>query len=46
MLGTDHPFELGDFTPRDTVAALGLDEPDNRAILWDNAAELLGLPVS
>ena len=25
MLGTDHPFELADFTPRDTVAALGLD---------------------
>jgi aminocarboxymuconate-semialdehyde decarboxylase len=46
MLGTDHPFELGDFTPRDTVAALGLGESDNRAILWDNAAKLLGLPVS
>jgi aminocarboxymuconate-semialdehyde decarboxylase len=46
MLGTDHPFELGDFTPRDTVAALGLGESDTRAILWDNAAKLLGLPVS
>ena len=41
MLGTDHPFELGDFTPRQTVADLGLDDADSRAILWDNAAALL-----
>jgi aminocarboxymuconate-semialdehyde decarboxylase len=46
MLGTDHPFELGDRTPLDTVAALGLDRAAMRRILWDNAAELLGLPVS
>ena len=46
MLGTDHPFELGDFTPRQTVADLGLDDADSRAILWDNAAKLLGLPVT
>jgi len=45
MLGTDHPFELGDFTPRQTVADLGLTESDSRAILWDNAARLLGLTV-
>ncbi len=44
MLGTDHPFELGDFTPRETVAAAGLDDAGNRAVLWDNAAKLLGLP--
>ncbi len=46
MLGTDHPFELGDFTPRETVAAAGLDDAGNRAVLWDNAAELLGLRAS
>jgi aminocarboxymuconate-semialdehyde decarboxylase len=46
MLGTDHPFELADFTPVDTVRALGLDEATTRAILWDNAAHLLGLPVT
>jgi len=46
MLGTDHPFELGDRTPLDTVAALDLDSAASRAILWDNAARLLGLPVS
>jgi aminocarboxymuconate-semialdehyde decarboxylase len=41
MMGTDHPFELADFTPVDTVHALELDEADTRAILWDNAAALL-----
>jgi aminocarboxymuconate-semialdehyde decarboxylase len=46
MLGTDHPFELGDRTPLDTVAALGLDRASTRKILWDNAAGLLGLPVA
>jgi aminocarboxymuconate-semialdehyde decarboxylase len=46
MMGTDHPFELADFTPVDTVRALKLDEADTRAILWDNAARLLGLPTA
>ncbi len=46
MLGTDHPFELGDRSPRETVHNLCLDRASNRAILWDNAAELLGLPIS
>jgi aminocarboxymuconate-semialdehyde decarboxylase len=46
LLGTDHPFELGDFTPLDTVNDLGLSREDTRAILWDNAAGLLGLPVA
>ena len=46
LLGTDHPFELGDFTPLDTVRGLGLDDVATRAILWDNVAGLLGLPVT
>ena len=46
LLGTDHPFELADFTPLDTVADLGLSRAATRAILWDNAAGLLGLPVN
>ena len=46
MLGTDHPFELGDFTPRDTVIGLGLNATDTRAIMWNNAAKLLGLPTT
>jgi aminocarboxymuconate-semialdehyde decarboxylase len=45
LLGTDHPFELGDRTPLDTVRALGLPEADESRILRDNARELLGLPV-
>ena len=46
LLGTDHPFELGDRAPLETVLALGLDEADERRILRDNAAGLLGLPVT
>jgi aminocarboxymuconate-semialdehyde decarboxylase len=45
LLGTDHPFELGDRTPLETVRALGLGEADERRILGGNAAELLALPV-
>lgn len=41
LLGTDHPFELGDRTPVDTVRNLGLDPRSTRAILWDNATRLL-----
>jgi aminocarboxymuconate-semialdehyde decarboxylase len=46
LLGTDHPFELGDREPVETVARLGLDAADTRRILRDNAAELLGLQVA
>jgi aminocarboxymuconate-semialdehyde decarboxylase len=46
LLGTDHPFELGDRTPLDTVRALGLPEADSRRILRDNAVALLRLPVA
>jgi aminocarboxymuconate-semialdehyde decarboxylase len=45
LLGTDHPFELGDPTPLDTVRAIGLDQADEQRILRDNALALLGLPV-
>jgi aminocarboxymuconate-semialdehyde decarboxylase len=45
LLGTDHPFELGDRAPLETVRVLGPDEADERRILRDNAAGLLGLPV-
>jgi aminocarboxymuconate-semialdehyde decarboxylase len=41
MLGTDHPFELGDRTPIGTVTALALDALKTRAILWENAVRLL-----
>jgi aminocarboxymuconate-semialdehyde decarboxylase len=41
LLGTDHPFELGDREPLDTVKRLGLDEAATRTILWESAAALL-----
>jgi aminocarboxymuconate-semialdehyde decarboxylase len=43
LLGTDHPFELGDRAPLETVRALGLDHRGMRAVLWDSAATLLKL---
>jgi aminocarboxymuconate-semialdehyde decarboxylase len=46
LLGTDHPFELADRAPVDTVTRLGLEERSSRAILWNNAAALLNLTVS
>ena len=45
LMGTDHPFELGDPNPRRTVAELGLGEADTAAILGGTAAGLLGLSV-
>ena len=45
LMGTDHPFELGDPTPRRTVGELGLSEADTAAILGGTAAGLLGLTV-
>ncbi len=43
LMGTDHPFELGDPDPIATVQALGLSSKDTRTVLWDSAATLLGL---
>ena len=43
LLGTDHPFELGDRDPVATVARLGLSADLTRRILWDDAARLLNL---
>ena len=42
MLGTDHPFELGDPTPVATVQSLELGAEDTAAILGGNALRLLG----
>ena len=44
VLGTDHPFELGDTNPVATVRSLGLTEDDTEAILWRTADSLLGSP--
>ncbi|MFY9931706.1 MAG: amidohydrolase family protein [Streptosporangiaceae bacterium] len=43
LLGTDHPFELRDPDPLASVAAAKLPADDEQAVVWDNAAGLLGL---
>ena len=45
VLGSDHPFDMGDLRPADSVRAAGLDPPDEAAVLGGNAARLLGLEV-
>jgi aminocarboxymuconate-semialdehyde decarboxylase len=43
LLGSDYPFDMGDPRPLDTVRAAGLDRESERAVLFGNAARLLGL---
>jgi predicted TIM-barrel fold metal-dependent hydrolase len=43
LRGTDHPYGLRDAEPLASVAAAELPGAQARAILWDNAAGLLGL---
>jgi aminocarboxymuconate-semialdehyde decarboxylase len=43
VVGTDYPFDMGHYTPRELVNAVpGLDADDRRAILSQNALELIG----
>ena len=46
LLGTDHPFELGDRDPVGSVRAAGLDDADAAAVLGGTAAALLGIPTA
>jgi aminocarboxymuconate-semialdehyde decarboxylase len=43
LCGSDHPFDMGDLRPADTVRAAGLAPEDEAAVLGGNAARLLGL---
>ncbi len=43
LLGTDHPFELRDPTPVESVRVLGLAPEEERTVLWDTASRLLHL---
>jgi aminocarboxymuconate-semialdehyde decarboxylase len=45
LLGSDHPFDMADPRPVDTVLAAGLAPEDEEAVLGGNAARLLGLEV-
>jgi aminocarboxymuconate-semialdehyde decarboxylase len=46
VLGSDHPFDMGDLRPADTVRSADLDPSDEAAVLGGNAARLLGLEVA
>jgi aminocarboxymuconate-semialdehyde decarboxylase len=43
LCGSDHPFDMGDLRPADTVRAAGLGAEAEAAVLGGNAARLLGL---
>jgi aminocarboxymuconate-semialdehyde decarboxylase len=43
VIGTDYPFDMGDYTPHALVDALALSDADKQRILGGNAAALLGL---
>jgi aminocarboxymuconate-semialdehyde decarboxylase len=46
LLGSDHPFDMGDLRPADSVRAAGLKPADEAAVLGGNASAILGLEVA
>jgi aminocarboxymuconate-semialdehyde decarboxylase len=46
LLGTDHPFDMADARPVDTVRAAGLSASDERLVLGENLMRLLGRDVT
>lgn len=46
LLGSDHPFDMGDLRPAAAVRAAGLDPDDEARVLGGNAAALLGPEVT
>ncbi|MDH7799026.1 MULTISPECIES: amidohydrolase family protein [unclassified Beijerinckia] len=47
VVGTDYPFDMGDYDPIGLIEAVaGLSAADRAAILGNNARELLALPAS
>jgi aminocarboxymuconate-semialdehyde decarboxylase len=45
LCGSDHPFDMGDLRPADSVRAAGLAPDEEAAILGGNAERVLGLEV-
>jgi aminocarboxymuconate-semialdehyde decarboxylase len=46
LCGSDHPFDMGDLRPADTIRAAGLGAEAEAAVLGGNAARLLRPPGS
>jgi aminocarboxymuconate-semialdehyde decarboxylase len=46
LCGSDHPFDMGDLRPADSVRAARLSPGDEDAVLGGNAVRLLGLEVA
>jgi aminocarboxymuconate-semialdehyde decarboxylase len=46
LMGTDYPFDMGEYDPVGHVAGIGLDQRDFEAITGRNAARLLGLDLA
>jgi aminocarboxymuconate-semialdehyde decarboxylase len=46
VLGSDHPFDMGDLRPAESVRSAGLEARAEQAVLGGNAARLLGLEVA
>lgn len=46
LMGTDAPFDMGEYDPIEHVLSAGLDTAEVAAICGGNAARLLGLPSS
>jgi aminocarboxymuconate-semialdehyde decarboxylase len=45
LCGSDHPFDMGDLRPADSVRAAGLPAAEEAAVLGGNAARLLAIEV-
>jgi aminocarboxymuconate-semialdehyde decarboxylase len=45
LCGSDYPFDMGSERPAELVRSLGLEPPDEAAILGENALRLLGREV-
>ena len=43
MMGTDYPFDMGDYQPVEHTASLRLTEAQRKKIYFENAVELFGL---
>jgi aminocarboxymuconate-semialdehyde decarboxylase len=46
LCGSDHPFDMGDLRPAETVRQAALAPADEAAVLSGNAARLLGVEVA